>query len=748
MTRPARGFERAVAAASIVALLLTVVWWRPGEGGAGIVVVLAVAWGTAPVVIDVACGIRRRADGNAPGTATVTTVVRLGNEPRGVASASIVLAAQAGPTAVIATAPEPLLDEVAALGVAVHVAPTFEAALSDAARSIATDAILIVSASAFPLPGAAPAAAARLGPGVGWVVGAAPSFNDDRFAPTGRELLGRRMRASARAAGVDIWEADATIVRTELVREVAFEPGRPWGTWLRTLAGRGLRGAEHPDAVALRAAPSDASRFWPSEATRQRAAAADLADATTSGPWPARLLAAGALLRALYAYPMVLWMLAPLLIGWSGAFPFRCHPLLFFALHALVAATRWAGSRMAYGVPLRPFDDIVRATYDAPGSLFALPSAVTRRIRPLRQPFPVQPLLWASVLLTVVTTISLVDRSATSDGRIDAVVGVGVIDLVALWVVAIRAVGTRAWDRTSYRMPVDLPATIDGHPGVTVDASPVGLAVAGHFEHLDAGATVTVSVTFESGTTLDVPALVTDRRRGAGVDVVGLALRAEGNVRARWIRELFRAAGVMGGAGRPPVTLPKGPRLRHTAREPAGTVRRVLDRVQIAVVTVTSVAVAGVLVAVFLGYSPLVVRSGSMQPAIAVGDVAVMDWVRVDDVAPGDVVSFQSPDAGVGDDVVTHRVRTVDETGGVVDVETRGDANTQSEFWSAPAGTLVGRMAFKIPKVGLVAIALGRAGVRAVLLATGLALAAAVAVVLLLRARTRVPTGSGVTGRP
>jgi signal peptidase I len=438
---------------------------------------------------------------------------------------------------------------------------------------------------------------------------------------------------------------------------------------------------------------------------------------------------------------VALWILAPLLIGWSGVFPFRCHPVLFFALHALVAATRWAGSRIAYGIPLHPYDDLVRATYDVPGSLFALPSALTRRIRPLRQPFPVQPLLWASVLLTVVTTISLVDRSATSDGRIDAVVGVAIIDLVALWVVAIRAVGTRAWDRTSYRIPVDLPAVVDGHRGVTIDASPVGLAVAGHLEHLDAGSNVTVSVEFETGTTLDLPAVVADHRHGAGVDVVGLALHAEGDLRAQWIRELFGAVGVVGGAGRRrPVALPKGPRLPHATRETAGTARRAVERLQIGIVAATSLAVVGALVAVFLGYAPLVVRSGSMKPAIAVGDVAVMDWVRVSDIAPGDVVSFHRPDEGAHDDVVTHRVRDVDPRDGVVDVETRGDANTQSEFWSVPANTLVGRMAFKIPKVGLVAIALGREAVRATLLVVALALAGAVAVVLLVRSRARVPT--------
>ena len=50
-----------------------------------------------------------------------------------------------------------------------------------------------------------------------------------------------------------------------------------------------------------------------------------------------------------------------------------------------------------------------------------------------------------------------------------------------------------------------------------------------------------------------------------------------------------------------------------------------VDRVVMAVVVVTSVAVIGALVLVLLGFRPLVVRSGSMVPTYEVGDVVLVE---------------------------------------------------------------------------------------------------------------------------
>ena len=84
---------------------------------------------------------------------------------------------------------------------------------------------------------------------------------------------------------------------------------------------------------------------------------------------------------------------------------------------------------------------------------------------------------------------------------------------------------------------------------------------------------------------------------------------------------------------------------------------------KILVETVLTVgALAGVLcvvvaiVSVAFGLSPLVVRSGSMSPTIATGDIAIARSVPANDVRIGDIVSVTRPDGTR----VTHRVTTID----------------------------------------------------------------------------------------
>src|SRR5207253_2704671 len=134
---------------------------------------------------------------------------------------------------------------------------------------------------------------------------------------------------------------DATIVRTDLLRAVPFETGVPWGAWMRAQRARGFRGIDWGEAVARRAAPGDAPPFWPTELLRRRAAAADLAGATHVGTTRARLMAVSALSRELSGWSLLIWTLVPLGVAWSGQFPLRCPPALFFGCAAVVAAARW-----------------------------------------------------------------------------------------------------------------------------------------------------------------------------------------------------------------------------------------------------------------------------------------------------------------------------------------------------------------------------------------------------------------------
>jgi signal peptidase len=109
------------------------------------------------------------------------------------------------------------------------------------------------------------------------------------------------------------------------------------------------------------------------------------------------------------------------------------------------------------------------------------------------------------------------------------------------------------------------------------------------------------------------------------------------------------------------------------------------------------VAVAG---PIALGWRPFAVLSGSMAPTLQTGDEIVVRPVAPIALRVGDVVTFN--DASRGNALVTHRVRDVRVVGATVHVVTRGDANTGSERWSVAAGGRVGRLAYRIPKLGYV----------------------------------------------
>ncbi|WP_299575151.1 signal peptidase I [uncultured Williamsia sp.] len=115
-------------------------------------------------------------------------------------------------------------------------------------------------------------------------------------------------------------------------------------------------------------------------------------------------------------------------------------------------------------------------------------------------------------------------------------------------------------------------------------------------------------------------------------------------------------------------------------------------------------ALAGVLcvvvaiVSVAFGLSPLVVRSGSMTPTIATGDIAVARSVAATDVRVGDIVSVTRPDGTR----VTHRVTTIDaRVGNSTTMTLRGDANPVADAEPYTV-TSVDRVAFHIPKAGYV----------------------------------------------
>ena len=76
-----------------------------------------------------------------------------------------------------------------------------------------------------------------------------------------------------------------------------------------------------------------------------------------------------------------------------------------------------------------------------------------------------------------------------------------------------------------------------------------------------------------------------------------------------------------------------------------------------------------------LGYSVFRVMTGSMEPEIRSDSLLVVKKTPPEEIAPGDVISFFSPDPALEGAVNTHRVVRIEEENGEIRFITKGDAN-------------------------------------------------------------------------
>lgn len=92
------------------------------------------------------------------------------------------------------------------------------------------------------------------------------------------------------------------------------------------------------------------------------------------------------------------------------------------------------------------------------------------------------------------------------------------------------------------------------------------------------------------------------------------------------------------------------------------------------------------------------VMSGSMEPTIRVGDVVVDQRISPLDARVGDIVTFKDPN-GSGR-IYTHRVRRIKISRGHASFVTKGDANNDVERWTVPTNGSIGRVRYRIWKLG------------------------------------------------
>lgn len=107
---------------------------------------------------------------------------------------------------------------------------------------------------------------------------------------------------------------------------------------------------------------------------------------------------------------------------------------------------------------------------------------------------------------------------------------------------------------------------------------------------------------------------------------------------------------------------------------------------------------AAILVPMLFGVRLYSVQTGSMHPALPVGTVVVVEPVEFEEIAVGDVVTYNIASGAV----VTHRVIGVNRQQRLL--ETKGDNNNTADGSPVSYDDVIGRVAFSIPYIGNAAL--------------------------------------------
>ena len=96
-----------------------------------------------------------------------------------------------------------------------------------------------------------------------------------------------------------------------------------------------------------------------------------------------------------------------------------------------------------------------------------------------------------------------------------------------------------------------------------------------------------------------------------------------------------------------------------------------------------------------IGFHPVVVLSGSMVPALNVGDVAVTRAAAPAELQIGDVITFRAHSG-----FITHRIIGIEESVDGPRFRTQGDANVTPDTELVPASAVVAKLSYRIPRIG------------------------------------------------
>jgi signal peptidase len=102
----------------------------------------------------------------------------------------------------------------------------------------------------------------------------------------------------------------------------------------------------------------------------------------------------------------------------------------------------------------------------------------------------------------------------------------------------------------------------------------------------------------------------------------------------------------------------------------------------------------------YLGVKPTVIYSGSMQPALNIGDIAIVEKIDPSELREGDIIQYVNE----RNDTIMHRLVLIENIEGEIIFTTKGDANELPDSPPIKEQRILGKSIFTIPKIGLIQI--------------------------------------------
>ncbi|MEI6144139.1 MAG: signal peptidase I [Candidatus Berkelbacteria bacterium] len=124
----------------------------------------------------------------------------------------------------------------------------------------------------------------------------------------------------------------------------------------------------------------------------------------------------------------------------------------------------------------------------------------------------------------------------------------------------------------------------------------------------------------------------------------------------------------------------------------------IIGNVILMILIIIGVFVGVTLLPIKNNFKLLAVTSGSMEPTIHTGSLAIIK--SASEYKVGDIITFKKADSTSDKETTTHRIFSTSNVGGVEYIETKGDANKTPDMSKITKNQIVGKYRFSVALLG------------------------------------------------